>query len=562
MQSPALLPRLFLESPAMAPHPAPVQPFEDPYTFMGARKSSLVIDNPDVGYAVRKSTDDAPDFVELKRPRPVRREAIIPLELVKEEPELDKDGFKRPRELRSNEKEGNEPTPEQMLTTLRKKSEDLANMIYSQTQQLQAQQQQQQMMLPMMQQTMLMSGMQPNGYQPEEKREPSPEKGDFRVMLPLNAAAFMQGQMNTPLLSSALLPPQPYSPEYMPCYPPTAFGYPPAEYMGTGSGLIKPVEAVRKSSEFGMKMPEMMGEGLQPSYFYSPFMHASPAFHQTPQPQQNNPEHQIYPQQDEFRLDGAEATPAWKPPVVIPQPELKPTSVESQPEKKIGTLTVSERREKIQKYLEKRKRRIWKKKISYDCRKKVADKRLRIKGRFVTREQAYAILGTTAEDLASNELLRSLISSNNNCSIITSAQNMKIRNIQTLFMASEKANKETTKEKEKEPEPQQPVAKVEQPAPVPEAPKLKEDAKNGNHELRVEILKENIRDQTVEIKIETITKKDGTDAGTQDRPKTGQQKNGGGKLPRIIEPIFQFKKLKMEELDPSHNKYHKEVGAF
>jgi hypothetical protein len=32
-----------------------------------------------------------------------------------------------------------------------------------------------------------------------------------------------------------------------------------------------------------------------------------------------------------------------------------------------------------------RKRRIWKKKINYDCRKKVADNRLRIKGKFVTR---------------------------------------------------------------------------------------------------------------------------------------------------------------------------------
>jgi len=40
-----------------------------------------------------------------------------------------------------------------------------------------------------------------------------------------------------------------------------------------------------------------------------------------------------------------------------------------------------------------RKRRIWKKKINYDCRKKVADNRLRIKGKFVTREQACEMLG-------------------------------------------------------------------------------------------------------------------------------------------------------------------------
>jgi hypothetical protein len=35
-----------------------------------------------------------------------------------------------------------------------------------------------------------------------------------------------------------------------------------------------------------------------------------------------------------------------------------------------------------------RKRRIWRKKINYDCRKKVADNRLRVKGKFVTKEQA------------------------------------------------------------------------------------------------------------------------------------------------------------------------------
>lgn len=48
--------------------------------------------------------------------------------------------------------------------------------------------------------------------------------------------------------------------------------------------------------------------------------------------------------------------------------------------------------EKVRIYLF-RKRRIWKKKINYDCRKKVADNRLRIKGKFVTREQACEMLG-------------------------------------------------------------------------------------------------------------------------------------------------------------------------
>ena len=54
----------------------------------------------------------------------------------------------------------------------------------------------------------------------------------------------------------------------------------------------------------------------------------------------------------------------------------------------VGTITLEERRKKIHKYLEKRKRRTFSKRISYECRKRVADKRLRVKGRFVTKEQA------------------------------------------------------------------------------------------------------------------------------------------------------------------------------
>ena len=67
---------------------------------------------------------------------------------------------------------------------------------------------------------------------------------------------------------------------------------------------------------------------------------------------------------------------------------------------RIGELTVEERKAKLAKYKEKRKHRSYVKRISYDCRKKVADKRLRIKGRFVTKEQAVAILGKDHELLS------------------------------------------------------------------------------------------------------------------------------------------------------------------
>mmetsp|Transcript_19291 Transcript_19291/g.35463 ORF Transcript_19291/g.35463 Transcript_19291/m.35463 type:complete len:191 (-) Transcript_19291:5563-6135(-) len=62
-----------------------------------------------------------------------------------------------------------------------------------------------------------------------------------------------------------------------------------------------------------------------------------------------------------------------------------------QPAKQIGNLTPEERYNKIKRYKEKRERRVWSKKINYGCRKRVADNRLRIKGRFVTKEQAKAL---------------------------------------------------------------------------------------------------------------------------------------------------------------------------
>lgn len=58
---------------------------------------------------------------------------------------------------------------------------------------------------------------------------------------------------------------------------------------------------------------------------------------------------------------------------------------------KVGTLTYEERQIKINRYREKKKKRVWSKKINYNCRKKVAENRLRIKGRFVTKEQAVVL---------------------------------------------------------------------------------------------------------------------------------------------------------------------------
>jgi hypothetical protein len=59
--------------------------------------------------------------------------------------------------------------------------------------------------------------------------------------------------------------------------------------------------------------------------------------------------------------------------------------------RQVGPLSAEERHHKVVRYIDKRARRVWTKKINYDCRKKVADHRLRIKGRFITKEQAHSL---------------------------------------------------------------------------------------------------------------------------------------------------------------------------
>lgn len=52
-------------------------------------------------------------------------------------------------------------------------------------------------------------------------------------------------------------------------------------------------------------------------------------------------------------------------------------------EKRIGIYTPSERKARIDRYLMKRKARVWKKKIKYNCRQTLAVQRPRLKGRFI-----------------------------------------------------------------------------------------------------------------------------------------------------------------------------------
>eukprot|EP00826_Nyctotherus_ovalis_P026531 TRINITY_DN2071_c0_g2_i4.p1 TRINITY_DN2071_c0_g2~~TRINITY_DN2071_c0_g2_i4.p1 ORF type:complete len:393 (+),score=117.44 TRINITY_DN2071_c0_g2_i4:528-1706(+) len=308
--------------------------------------------------------------------------------------------------------------------------------------------------------------------QPEEKKE------GFRAITSLKDAAFSPMLIKTPLMSS-----------------------------------IDGMQWIQQPYNYPMEPPRKNSKHIHPSApdnlsnYFSPFVHPSPIPNQMQQ----------CSGQDGFRLDGG---------------ELGERCGTAAREPMVGMLTAKERKEKIRKYREKRKQRIWKKKVSYDCRKKVADKRLRIKGRFVTREQAYAILGTTAEDLASNELLRTLITNSDNCSIVTSAQNMKIRNIQTLLAAPEKTK--ILKEDDRQLEAR------------------KDSAKVGN-ELRVEILKKNSREHVVEIKIESLAKS--SEDTNQGLGQVQQRKE----LPKINNPIFQFKRLGAGEVSAEHCKYHKDL---
>ena len=66
---------------------------------------------------------------------------------------------------------------------------------------------------------------------------------------------------------------------------------------------------------------------------------------------------------------------------------------------RIGIYTPTERAAIIQKFTAKRARRVWHKKIRYNCRKNQADHRMRVKGRFVKRSVIevveHALTGTS-----------------------------------------------------------------------------------------------------------------------------------------------------------------------
>lgn len=97
-------------------------------------------------------------------------------------------------------------------------------------------------------------------------------------------------------------------------------------------------------------------------------------------PQPSDSESSVNSFREELRLPKTSRKPRKKH-VQIPATVLEIVVVRRQ----VGLMSVDERQEKIKKYLEKRQRRNWGKRISYDCRKRVADGRLRFKGRFIAK---------------------------------------------------------------------------------------------------------------------------------------------------------------------------------
>lgn len=68
---------------------------------------------------------------------------------------------------------------------------------------------------------------------------------------------------------------------------------------------------------------------------------------------------------------------------------------------RIGRYTPAERRIRLERYREKRAQRNYKRRVKYGCRKKIADKRRRVQGRFVKREEEQA-LAAIQQDNAGN----------------------------------------------------------------------------------------------------------------------------------------------------------------
>ena len=81
----------------------------------------------------------------------------------------------------------------------------------------------------------------------------------------------------------------------------------------------------------------------------------------------------------------SEVSPAIAPPAALAQPTMPEPALPKLASYDPAKLSQEDRKMKVVKYLEKRKRRQFGKKVIYECRKRVADSRIRFKGRFIAK---------------------------------------------------------------------------------------------------------------------------------------------------------------------------------
>lgn len=85
--------------------------------------------------------------------------------------------------------------------------------------------------------------------------------------------------------------------------------------------------------------------------------------------------------------DTSENSPAGVDQILLSmRPRLTSISTENEEDKYVGSYSPVARKLRIERFLAKRKLRKWRRKVDYDVRKNFADTRLRVKGRFVKKE--------------------------------------------------------------------------------------------------------------------------------------------------------------------------------
>jgi len=89
--------------------------------------------------------------------------------------------------------------------------------------------------------------------------------------------------------------------------------------------------------------------------------------------------------------------------MVQPLSYFEPRYILKPSNKRTGALTMEERQRKIQHYRNKRSKRVWAKRINYNCRKRVADNRSRFKGRFVSKYDSPETLNEPAKQSIKEE---------------------------------------------------------------------------------------------------------------------------------------------------------------